>query len=591
MTKLDAQHLDEWLSAYLDGELTEKEAQLVEGALREDESARRRLTDLRRTVSLVTGLPRHAAPPTLADEILARLERTELLGDVEQSNTLKPRRRWRVPMWTSLAAALGLSVLGGWWMFLSPQRPSSVLTEAKLSPSTGEKDATASPAALADGTATESDRIASRGAVPTRSSDEKLAFADKRERLAKLTSNEGTSGPTKSNGKSATLETAAKSVVETTTAPSGTLRDDVSSPSADLNTKLASGFDAGKVRTHRYRDESVRLRVQVRSGETVERVADAVRSRLVEFGVPDLEGDAVSSGNGRMKTPSRFFQRGRAGDNFDETDSRQLIARVRATDVEAVLSGLPKLGVRDADVHMSAGALSFKGSESVRGMLKSSDLRSPSTDESVPRVAGGSEPTKLALSGPSAEREAASSNSDSSMSKRRARTSDQWTELLEVFSKTFTSPPNTSAAPSTGPAPPTASDAELLAYGPPCPNGARVDAADGNRSAGSVGAAGDATSTSGLVSRRIEAARSGGETAMANRPVTIEPSPPPNAKVSNESNAGDLADAEANDEPLITLVIEVSVAPNEAPASHAPASPPRLPDRPVKPPPGPPTIK
>ena len=62
MSDIDREQLGEWLSAYLDGELSEEQTTVVERLLREDASARQSLDALRRASELVPSLPRHAAP-------------------------------------------------------------------------------------------------------------------------------------------------------------------------------------------------------------------------------------------------------------------------------------------------------------------------------------------------------------------------------------------------------------------------------------------------------------------------------------------------------------------------------------------------
>ncbi len=112
MSNIDQEQLGEWLSAYLDGELNPEQRELVEGRLREDESVRRLLDELRRTVNLVSSLPRHCAPGSIAEDVQLHVERSELLGEPEEPSVRSGGRRRPVLAVLSMAAALGLFAVG-----------------------------------------------------------------------------------------------------------------------------------------------------------------------------------------------------------------------------------------------------------------------------------------------------------------------------------------------------------------------------------------------------------------------------------------------------------------------------------------------
>jgi len=133
MSKLNREQLGELLSAYLDDEVMASEKALVERILKEDEHARRSLEDLRRTVGLLHGLPRHAAPDSIADDLRSRIERAELLGEAtERVRPPATTTRW-IMRRLALAAAVGLAVWGGWWTvqgrFGSESRRSGMIAE------------------------------------------------------------------------------------------------------------------------------------------------------------------------------------------------------------------------------------------------------------------------------------------------------------------------------------------------------------------------------------------------------------------------------------------------------------------------------
>lgn len=76
----DAEQLEQ-LTAYLDGELSPAQCAEVDRLLSNDPGARALLDELRQTSRLVSALPREPAPDGLADAVVNRMERRDLLGD------------------------------------------------------------------------------------------------------------------------------------------------------------------------------------------------------------------------------------------------------------------------------------------------------------------------------------------------------------------------------------------------------------------------------------------------------------------------------------------------------------------------------
>jgi len=104
--------LEEQISAYLDGELSEKEAAELERLLADSGEARQVLGEFERTVSLVRGLPRQQPPDDLYEAVTSQLERAALL---EPTDAGAPARsaldRWgRLRRFASVAAVLVAAV-------------------------------------------------------------------------------------------------------------------------------------------------------------------------------------------------------------------------------------------------------------------------------------------------------------------------------------------------------------------------------------------------------------------------------------------------------------------------------------------------
>ncbi len=92
---------DELLSAYLDGELSEREREQLEARLSQDPALRAELRTLHQTVSLVHQLPQVSAPRNfiLSESVLRRRE---------PAPAPEPRRAWAAPLLTAATAVVSL---------------------------------------------------------------------------------------------------------------------------------------------------------------------------------------------------------------------------------------------------------------------------------------------------------------------------------------------------------------------------------------------------------------------------------------------------------------------------------------------------
>lgn len=99
-------HDDELLSAYIDGELSNKDRSAVKQRLAEDVAAREALEELSDTSALVRSLPRSSAPRTLHDDVLAQLRASR-----PANPAARPSRRRQVIWLASSAATLLLAVV------------------------------------------------------------------------------------------------------------------------------------------------------------------------------------------------------------------------------------------------------------------------------------------------------------------------------------------------------------------------------------------------------------------------------------------------------------------------------------------------
>lgn len=102
-------NIDELLSGYLDGELTQRQVTEVQRLISHDEHVADRLTQLQQCKVLVSSLPRAQAPAGMAEEIKASLERRTLLPEpAEHIQDRAGARHLLVRKVLSAAAMIGL---------------------------------------------------------------------------------------------------------------------------------------------------------------------------------------------------------------------------------------------------------------------------------------------------------------------------------------------------------------------------------------------------------------------------------------------------------------------------------------------------
>lgn len=117
----------EQLSAYLDGELAPPERAMVESRLSVDAMLRGELESLRRTVDSVRGMPRVKAPVGVADEVLERLARRELLD--ERGSRGGEVTRFVVHLRRFAVAAVIVMAAGVGWRYWSASSNQPVIGE------------------------------------------------------------------------------------------------------------------------------------------------------------------------------------------------------------------------------------------------------------------------------------------------------------------------------------------------------------------------------------------------------------------------------------------------------------------------------
>lgn len=307
MSDIDREQLGEWLSAYLDGELSEEQTTVVERLLREDASARQSLDALRRASELVSSLPRHAAPDSIAEDVQAHAERQGLLGGMETPSSIGQPRRSPIRAALSLAAMLAFVVGGLWFIAVYNRSEGEPRTDVVAAASKRRMPA---PAARVE--ASKGDRDDAKGEASTAA--ERLAVA------------------------------------------------------ASFDQKLRAGMSLAAVHTHAFDNEPVRLQVTVSDGRRRDALEARLVAYLGGRQSTDLASVAGAKAEGSV-LPGSFYFRGTSGRNFDQPSQRQILVSASRSELDIMVAELGRATVKGESVALRAGPLSIRGWRRVQTAL------------------------------------------------------------------------------------------------------------------------------------------------------------------------------------------------------------------------------
>ena len=308
MKEIDREQLGEWLSAFLDGELNEKQNQLVERILADDEHARQQLEQLQETTHSVSSLPRHDAPGSIADDIRHHIERTSLLDDWgEETNSPST---WRSPWVRLLSVAAMLTLLVGGAFFVTRSESDSfeeVSRRGAAEPGESETD-----------TVSGSGSFVGTGAMVAKLGDKRVLGA----LLAQ----------------------------------------------ASFEQKLRAGLGIELAKEHRFDTEPVRLHIPSSSASARDEMASRLVSYLADQGLTDV---SILSGPGGSKNAEQtaFFYRGRSNLNFSTEGEQQILIRARQHVVQAMLKEIEDSLPGNADILLVAGPATVRGQAQIQEVL------------------------------------------------------------------------------------------------------------------------------------------------------------------------------------------------------------------------------
>lgn len=357
MAQIDRQQLGEMLSAYLDGQLDEKETRRIERVLADDAEARVLLGELRATVAVIGSLPRHPAPDSIQDDLRLLLERNELLGEPTQSPTARDRRGPSAGRWLSMAAMVGLVTVAGAyflrdWDAIPVDGPATQLVDARR-----VKDLDESVAEKADvNRPCPGDRLAVRD---SRTDVGRTILTDKVENAAPAVP------PSRGRASEAALADAWSNAMAS---------------SNRLEQKTASRGGLRSLQRHRFDDEPIHLKVVVSNDSDRETAMSALIQRLRSRQVREA---TTSPYSGITSAPAGVFFRGRRGQNFQAEGSDQLIVSLPTDELEGLLGDVHRAAEK-GDISLAAGPVTVRGFDETRLALRRAEQFLPDRTSGPP---------------------------------------------------------------------------------------------------------------------------------------------------------------------------------------------------------------
>ncbi|UCE59005.1 MAG: hypothetical protein JSU63_16370 [Phycisphaerales bacterium] len=383
MSNPDQEKIGELLSAYLDGELDAGKEAYLERLVAEDAGVRHLLEELRHTVEAVAQLPRHSAPPSIAEDVCSQLERSELLGDFESPGAAPRGRRSGVLAALSMAAVLTLVVTGWLWMSREQdERGMPASDHLALGPVEERSPAT-------DDHLEDSDAARAR-----RSPEGRMRRVAKKGEAGARDKGTPVERMGKRGAKSPRVAVREDAVVEVDAATPD--RDETSQRTrarllsgAPVEQKLAAGMSPRALRNHRFGNETIQLDVSLREGKQLDTAAARLTDYLATLRLADISTKKRIH-PGRRRGAGSFFYSGKPGVNYDDSGQRQILVRVPAEELDGLLTKLVGETIEEENVALMSGPITVRGLENARNALKASVPTGEAAGPRSRRVRGSS---------------------------------------------------------------------------------------------------------------------------------------------------------------------------------------------------------
>lgn len=525
---MERERMEELLSAYLDDELQDTERAQAERLLKENATARKLLEELRLTSAIVSSLPRHTAPESIAEDVQQQIERRALLDHVPQHRVTHTSGRRTLQIFGAIAAMFVIMMTSGWYLVAHSSREFS----RKL---------------LAEN--------------QTKMQEAKDSLA----------ANKPKTGATKPSPVSATTAKVdlkkSQSLGDKVATKTGELV--AMAPSETFESKLRNQMAPELLQQHSYAQEPVQLQVVVEN----ERQRDALLAKLTtQLGQQQFTrvSDAAARKEQSIPTNQAVYEPGTPGVNYQNTLNRQVLVRARASDVGKVLGDVEAAQPPNAQMMLNVAGNTLEGNQLVKDNFialsqTQNELSLSASNKTPARSRAQSEALEsesdVTLNLPDDDNAASVTSAFLQLVGIDQKTSDELGEKMAEAAKKNSTPTEERDA---APKPESGSFAESN-VGPPAPKDETTVAdADANAQAAEVEEGGSLVANA--MKRADDSRKNEAKEKQAGAPATTLAAAP---------RSGEFADVyQHKADEFITFVIDIAVAPQDTarPTTDKPTS-------------------
>ncbi|UCG16516.1 MAG: hypothetical protein JSV19_00460 [Phycisphaerales bacterium] len=369
MAKINPDNLHEYLSAYLDDELTEARRAELEHLLATDASARAELEAVKKTVKLVSSLPRRRAPAHLLDDLTAQVERQLLVDDEAVSLPKRGYRRSVISLLAS-AALVTITVGGGLWVFFEIGEQT---TQPRPFPQVARMDSDEDRSTLkAMSRRPEPELEQAKGRRKDASApDDRAEYEAGLDAVTEVSHSRGRAlKPSAVDAATAKKEALADG--ERYDRSSGGALPQRAAMPALLKEKLAAGAPMSDFVRHRFDSESVVLDLTFSGPPDRHAAFDRLTTFLNQRAIPELREYAIMHFVGvgpAVGEDTKFFIFGRSPDNYTDPRQQQLLVRLPAGDVLPMMEAVVGAPSDRSDVSVAVGPARAQGRDEARQLL------------------------------------------------------------------------------------------------------------------------------------------------------------------------------------------------------------------------------
>ncbi len=398
MASLNHETIGEYLSAYVDDELTANEREAVEQLVLADPAVRAQLDELRQMAGLVRSLPAGQAPADLLQSLTADAERRALLDEPENAPVRRTSPWSSARQLFSMAAALLITVAGAWYVFDSMNQetdprlaggvsaPSesvgvdadaagkelkadrvetNLRSDAGLSDSTVASGLEAIPAS--PGIPPEVGSLDGRSVAGDIATEEKDRAAGSAERRRSVRP-----GPL-AEAESAALAPSRRVLLPAVEPSPRSYQHDAMTARLNLAQKIGANLAGDDIAGHRFDNEANKLVVVASNRGDVFRA----RSQVADFAFSNhLAHGNMLAMDESLAADQAVFLEGARGVNFDEQAQSQILVRAPASMLPELVEALSRGAQGERPLTVQVGPIEVSGSGPARALLRQTQPQS-----------------------------------------------------------------------------------------------------------------------------------------------------------------------------------------------------------------------